>query len=208
MYGIGKATVLKVLRSGKLVKMLGEEHVEMDEIVAEATLFMSSCYGSKHAREMSEVRHGVWLTKMANTKISSAPKLKCLPPTSGAFRQHVFRAHHQTMIWKSALLSSPPPAADPLQYGWTKREGKLFPVMVPESDYLVPVDVLQMIKCGCASARPCATGRCSCVAAQMSCSIFCSCNAGPECNNEHTHATAHHTDDDDVEQTELYHESM
>ena len=198
IYGIGKARVLKVLNSGKALKLLGAEDVHIDEVVAEATSFISTCYGIKHAGDMSEIRYSVWLMKMANTKISSAPKLRSLPPTSRAFQEHVRRAHYQTMIWKSSLSSSPPTVADPVRYGWSKNEdNKLFPVMLPDGDSLVPVDVLQMIKCGCASSRPCATGRCSCVGSQMACSVFCICNAGPECNNAHTHAKSSLDNNDD-----------
>ena len=185
-YGIGKATALKSLSSGTSLKLLGMEDVNMDEVVAEAASFISKCYGSKYDGDMSEMRFAVWSTKMSNKKISSAPKLKSLPPTSDAFAQHVYRAHYQTMIWKSALSSSPPAQADPVQYGWTKKDSNLFPVMLPDDVSPAPVEVLQMIKCGCASSRPCSTGRCSCVLAQMSCSMFCNCHAAADCNNDHT----------------------
>ena len=53
---------------------------------------------------------------MANTKITSAPKLKALPPTHAAFVQHVHRAHHQAIVWQSAAQSDHP-ILDPVQYG-------------------------------------------------------------------------------------------
>ena len=55
---------------------------------------------------------------MAMVNICSGPKLRSLPPTSDALAQHVYCAHYQTMIWKSALDSGPPEAADPTKYGW------------------------------------------------------------------------------------------
>ena len=140
----------------------------MNDVVSEATSFISRCYGSQNDGDMSEMPFAVWSTKMANPKITSAPKLKSLPPTSDAFAQHVNRAHYQTMIWKSSLSNAPPAAADPVQYAWAKKEdNKLFPVMLPDGVSPAPVEVLQIIKCGCASARLCSTGRCSCVVAQM-----------------------------------------
>ncbi|KAG0702857.1 hypothetical protein GWK47_025000 [Chionoecetes opilio] len=58
--------------------------------------------------------------------------------------------------------------------------------MLPEDVHLVPIEVLQMIKCGCTSSTPCSSGRCS----------FCGCSKvvfdvlqlsrGPECNNVNT----------------------
>ena len=105
---------------------------------------------------------------MAKTKTSSAPKLKSLPPTADAFAEHVYCAHFQTMIWK-ASLSSKLPGADPVHYGWTKKEdNSLFPVMLLDDVSPAPVEVLQMIKCGCAAAHSCSTARCSCVITQMS----------------------------------------
>ena len=195
LYGIGKATALKVLSSGQPLGLLGQESANMDDVVSEATSFISKCYGSICVGDMSDMRYAVWLSKMARPKISSAPSLKSLPPTSDAFDLHVRRAHHQTIIWNSSLSSAPPASADPVQFGWAIQEGNLFPVMLPADVSPVPVEVLQMIKCGCSSTRPCATSRCSCFIAQMSCSMFCSCHAGAECNNIHTRNISSQDDD-------------
>jgi hypothetical protein len=147
---------------------------------------------------MSDARYFMWSKQMANNKLSSAPTLKSLPPTSESFKQHFFQTHLQTMIWKSALSNSPPTEADPVKYGWKRNEnGMLFPVILPENIDPAPSEVLQMIKCGCASTNPCASGRCSCVVAQMSCSIFCNCHAQLDCNNKHTRIRATEEDDDD-----------
>lgn len=134
---------------------------------------------------------------MANPKISSAPQLKSLPPTSEAFVEHVYRAHYQTLIWKSSLSDQPPPSADPVHLGWMNTDSYLVPRMLPEDVHLVPTEVLQMIKCGCASRTPCSSGRCSCVVAQMSCSMFCNCHAGPDCNNVNTRVGSSHVDNED-----------
>ena len=194
LFGICKATALKCINSGITLLLLGMVDVNMDEVVAEATLFMSRCYGSKYDGDMSEIRYAVWSAKMSNTKITIAPKLKSLPPTSDSFTQHVFRAHYQTMIWKSALSSGPPSAANPLRYGWTETDNILLPIMIPEDVSPVPVEVLQMIKCGCTASQPCSTGRCSCVTAQLACSIFCRCH-GNHCYSKHTRSKTSYEDD-------------
>ena len=49
--------------------------------------------------------------------------------------------------------------------------------------------------CGCASSRPCSTGRCGYVLAQMSCSIFCDCHAVADCSNHHTRNTSSQDDE-------------
>ena len=141
LYGIGKVTTLKALNSGATLKLLGEEDVTMAEVVSDATSFISACYSSMYYGSMSEMRYAAWSRKMANTKISSAPKLKSLPPTSEAFTHHVYHAHYQTLIWKSSF-------ANPVQYRWTETEDKkLLPVALPDVSP-APAEVLQMIKCG------------------------------------------------------------
>lgn len=198
LYGIGKATALKVLNGGKTLKLLGKQDAGMEDVVTEATVFMATCYGSKCCQNMSETRHDVWISKMANQKLSVAPKLKSLPPTSEAFMQHVYRAHYQTLVWKSSLVSEPE-APDPLKYGWTKRNDKLFPVMLPENKSPVPTEILQMIKCACSSMRACSSSRCSCAGVQMSCSMFCACHAGADCNNvNNTRSTLSHEEEDEL----------
>ena len=48
----------------------------------------------------------MWI-KRAWGKLSNAPKLSYLPPTSEAFLQNVLRAHYQCAVWKSCLLADP-----------------------------------------------------------------------------------------------------
>ena len=56
MWGIGKATVVKLLLKGLRLDKLGEVNAQMDDIVAEATMFAAACYGSISTGIMSEVR--------------------------------------------------------------------------------------------------------------------------------------------------------
>jgi len=198
IFGIGKVTAVKALHGGCHLRSLGEEDANMDLAISEATVFIAACYGSKEKGNMSAIRHAVWTSKIAKPKITSAPKLKCLPPTREAFVEHVRRAHYQTAVWKAAL-STDPPKLDPLEHGWSMDETNqcLRPVTIPAGVLAAPTEVLQMIKCGCSSARPCSTGRCGCVSAQMSCSTFCSCSAQSECCNDQTRAARCHEDDDE-----------
>ena len=198
IFSIGKVTALKALRSGCQLKSLGEKDADIDVVVSEATAFVAACYGSKEKGNMSAVHHDVWTSKLTKPNITSAPKLKCLPPTQEAFIEHVRRSHYQTAVWKAAL-STDPPKLDPLEHGWSLDETNhcLHPVTIPAGVSAAPSEVLQIIKCGCSTGKPCSTGRCGCVAAQMSCSIFCSCSAQSECCNAHTQAGMSHEDDDD-----------
>ena len=60
---------------------------------------------------------------------------------------------------------------------------------------LVEVELLQMIKCGCAASHPCSIGRCSCATAQWACSMFDGCHAANHCHNKHTRAVTSHEDE-------------
>ena len=78
-FGIGKATVLKVLNNGKSVKQLGMADVDMVDVISEAQSFMSMCYNVENDGNMSETQYKVWLARMAKVNICSAPKLRSLP---------------------------------------------------------------------------------------------------------------------------------
>ena len=183
LYGIGKGTVLRILKSGRTLSNLGMISASMSDVIEEATSFISACYGSSDAVNMSDARFSTWTSKMANKKLKSAPLLKTLPPTTESFEEHVYRAHLQTALWRAALEPDPP-ALNPVDYGWTLDEVNQFyePVLLPLDVSPAPLDVLQLIKCGCASEHPCGSARCSCYAARLSCSMFCSCH-GEHCYN-------------------------
>ena len=76
IYGIGKVSALKVLKSGMTLNLLGQHDADLDDVVSEATRFIDACYGSRTKGDLSEIRYTMWASKMANTKITSAPKLK------------------------------------------------------------------------------------------------------------------------------------
>ena len=94
---------------------------------------------------MSVVRYSVWASKMANLKLTSAPKLKTLPPTTAAFGEHVRvrRAHFQAAIWRHALESDVPPIRSQ-EYGWSldHRTRSLVPITVPQDTPSAPASVL------------------------------------------------------------------
>ena len=126
----------------------------------------------------------------SNTKTTSVPKLKSLLRTTDSLDEHVRLGHHQTDIWK-ASPSPDSPQMDAVQYRWSRGEynSPLSHIMLPANVSPAAVDVLQMIKCGCSSERPCSTGRYGCIVAQMSCSMFCGYHAGSECNKCHRRTT-------------------
>ena len=188
LYGIGKGTVLKVLKSGKhTLNKLGNTEKPFEEVLQQSTSFIASCYGYHNENNMSSLRYKVWTNKTANRKLNSAPHLRVLPPTSEAFEQHVYRAHLQAAIFKFALHPDPPDL-NPLDYGYYMNADtkKLELIGIPINVSPAPESILKMIKCGCSSSKPCSTARCSCYAARLSCSVFCSCHGDSDCKNPET----------------------
>ena len=133
---------------------------------------------------MSATRYEVWTGKTSKRKVTGAPRLKSLPPTSEAFEQNVSRAHFQVSVWKAALEKDPPELV-PTNFGWEQDESSrsLLPVTISECVALAPMDVLKVIRCGCATDQPCATARCICGTVQMACTIFCGYHGMEECCN-------------------------
>ena len=206
MRGIGKAKAVKVLLSGcKLLKM-GNTEMPLDEVLLEATQFVTRCYRCASSQSMSATRYEVWIGKTSKRKVTGAPKLKSLPPTSEAFEQNVRRAHFQVSMENS--IRKDPPELAPTNFGWEKDEASrsLLPVTISEDValalYSTFEDVLKVIRCGCATDQPCATARCMCATAQMSCTIFCGCHGVEECCKIWTKkfsATEEDVDSDEVD---------
>ena len=153
----------------------------MDEVLLEATQFVARCCGSASSESLSATRYEVWIGQTSKRKVTGAPKLKSLPPTSEAFKQNVRWAHFQVFVWKAAFEKYPPELA-PTNFGWVKDEASisLLPVTISEGVALAPMDVLKVIRCGCATDQPRATARCMCGTAQMSFTIFCGCHGMDE----------------------------
>ena len=111
---------------------------------------------------MSTARYDLWLSNFSKNKSSAAPPLKSLPPTPEAFRDYVKRAH---LITAQILVSDEPhpPNLSPVEHGWTYVElSKCFyPVALPSRVEPAPIEVLQLIRCGCSSDKPFQSARCS-----------------------------------------------
>lgn len=116
-WGVGKAKVVKVLQSHKLLTQLENPAGSPSNIVPECASFMCACYGYTHVDTKTQERCMAWKNKTAKSNIVSAPKLMSLPPTSEAFEQNVLRAHLQACIWKTALEGNPL-SLDSTKYGW------------------------------------------------------------------------------------------
>ena len=176
IFGIGKLTALKTLKVSNLsLNLLGDEQADIDALNTQCTYFISLCYGYE-SMDMTECRKKVW-SRRVGTK--SAVKIETLPPTSEYFRLHCLRSHFQVIVWKSAL-SPHPPNLDPSNYGWSLDLSNkiLIATPIPTGTAAAPEEILNLIKCGCASENPCVNNRCSCHKNNIPCTIFCQCQKG------------------------------
>ena len=183
MWGVGKATTVKVFGKGYTLRKMGDTEADIYSVISEATRYVCACYGFDG--NLSEARYKLWFSKTGKRTVTRVPELKALPPTSDAFKENVNRAHIQVCIWKHAL-NADPPNLDPTLYGWQKDETSksLIPVTTPAGTKPAPLEILELIRCGCVSGEPCKTGRCGCLAAQLSCTVFCACVSNGECCNK------------------------
>ena len=66
------------------------------------------------------------------------------------------------------------------------EDNTFFPLVLPGYFCPVPVDILQMIKCGCASCLCFPVDVPVCFPRRLSCYMLCICYAEAECNSVHT----------------------
>ena len=158
--------------------LLGHFDASLPEVIQQATAFMTACYGQKNSETMSIARVNAWAAKTGKGYVST-PKLCTLPPTSESFVENVKRAHYQAGLWR-ALKNSDPPRFDVENFGWKRDKVNkiLVPMTIPDKVNLAPSTILQLIRCGCATATPCSSSRCSCRSASLPCTVFCACHDG------------------------------
>ena len=105
-FGIGRPTVLKVLRSqGICLASIGVLSTFSD-CMKEGTTFLLRCYGQSKFETLTDARKRVWKNRVAKNN-STAPKLESLPPTDAAYQENLKGAHLQAAIWRNALKGSP-----------------------------------------------------------------------------------------------------
>ncbi|KAJ8418782.1 hypothetical protein AAFF_G00002810 [Aldrovandia affinis] len=101
-----------------------------------------------------------------------------LPPTLGALKQHVLRAHIQARVWGQTDIVQQE-FLDPLQNGYYKdKDGQLKPVT---TEFLpAPEAIIEMVRCQC--KVDCSSHRCSCNSVELPCTELCQCSA--DCQND------------------------
>ena len=90
-------------------------------------------------------------------------------------------------FYASAAYAAPT-ALDPVEFGWERDEHTtcLIPVTLKPNISVAPPELLEMIRCGCATDTPCSTALCGCFTAHLSCTMFYGCHGEAHCRNDHT----------------------
>lgn len=168
MHGIGKKTVMKVLKEGgadtfKDLSLLGECDVESQHSATEsARKFVARLYDQKGKEAdchgcLNKLR--VRLAGVKNTPLIS------LPPCEATFIQHVQRASWQAQMWQSSHTAKPA-LPSPDGNGWERADdGAVSPTFFTGP---VAEEVLKSLVCVCTGRSACAT-ICSCRANGLQC---------------------------------------
>ena len=105
--------------------------------------------------------------------------IESLPPTPGAWNEHIKRTHLQAHLCAQDDTLHPT-FLDPTTLGWENVSGKLKPVL--SSIQLAPESVVELLKCSCDKSK-CSSARCTCRQNNLPCTELCKCEAGVDCEN-------------------------
>ena len=159
------------------------DDTDVTEDFLESTLarFVCTAYCPKglHISSIPDLRWHLFCKYMAESEK--------LPPTMGAFKQHILRTHVEARVWGQAAHLKQVPS-DALQNGYHKYhdDGQLNPTTtdVPPA----PKAIIEMVRCQC-------KGNCTCKSNNLPCTDLCMCNTHCE-NDEDTSYENRDSDDD------------
>ena len=97
---MGLANSRKDAKAGHKLSAIGDVDSSHEEVMRQATKFISACYGYPNSKSLFEARLLVWAKKNGKG-VTSAPKLCAIPSITKAFQENVKRAHYQAIIWQS-----------------------------------------------------------------------------------------------------------
>jgi len=115
-----------------------------------------------------------------------------LPPTLGALKQHILRAHVQARVYGHVAIPQQE-LLDPLENGYHRdsNDGQLKPTItdVPPA----PEAIVKMVRCQCKGN--CSSNRCLCKSGNLPYTDLCLCSTQCE-NDADTHYGYRESDDD------------
>ncbi len=140
--------MIKVLKDGYDLSAVGNVDAPLPEVIAQATHFISACYGMKESRDMSHIGLLVWGKKQERSLISQRL------PYHLQIIENVKRAHFQAALWRSISVN---PELSPEENGWDTANKTLCLTSLPDNTKPAPDYILEIIKCGCKTDTPCST---------------------------------------------------
>ena len=78
-FDIGKSIVIKIVKLGQQLNLLGKLNEPVENVLKESTEFLMACYGKSNCKSMSELRVKLWKKKLGPAR-TTFPKLCSLPP--------------------------------------------------------------------------------------------------------------------------------
>jgi len=174
---IGKATWLNIYLKAddhvvKALQMLSQTSEVTEDLLSTLAEFVCTVYLPKGIQidNIPELRWYLFCKHMAESDK--------LPPTLGALKQHVLRAHIQARVWGQADIAQQE-FLDPLQNGYYKDEDGQLKPMTTES-LPAPEAIIEMVRCQCKA--DCSSHRCSCNSVELPCTELCQCST--DCQND------------------------
>ena len=152
---------------------LGTNVTPSEETFSELEKFVCQLYlPSKMISKEGDLRWFLFKQKKAQSEK--------LPPTGGALREAILRAHYQLMMWNNDILPNPE-VPSPEGYGWKFEENQWAPTMTNQLP--APDAVIHLTKCGCRKTK-CSSSQCHCRKLGLNCTELCTCSdVGDECDN-------------------------
>ena len=191
--GIGKKTAFKAFIKATAEELtaltqLGAEEMPSANVASGCERFLCRLFSTK--RDLQANTAGKLRWKCFTSQPGGIDKI---PPTSGAWYQHILRAHMQAYIWNQALVENPN-IPDPFKLGWSCDADNI-PIPVLSEMAIAPESVVELVRCGCGISK--CSRRCSCRRHNLTCTESCACGADEECANTAVQQTEELDNSDD-----------
>ncbi len=188
---IGKATWFKLFLAAEddiieALATLCEDVNVSEELQVTLAQFVCSAYCPKGIQLLNipELRWHMFCKYMAESEK--------MPPTMGALKQHILRAHIEARVWGQAAVAEQK-LLDPLKNGYYK-DSSCENLKPTTTDVLpAPEAIVELVRCQCKGN--CASNRCSCRFRDLPCTDLCLCSS--QCENDiDIHYSNRDSDDD------------
>ncbi|KAG1698810.1 hypothetical protein GQR58_005641 [Nymphon striatum] len=178
MFRIGKRKAYKTLSKnfGNIRNLQQFHETDTDACIESARQFVLLMHG-KQARKLGQSDtlddlRFLWAT-------TTDKPASMLPPTEGAFKQHVLRAKYQTAIWCSSDIAKPE-LLDPVGHGWERNTDNELQLTMYTKDS-APVEMRDITHLYCTDKNCTNPRKCPCALASLGCLDICSCKG--DCRN-------------------------